>query len=59
MIYEYQCMKCKQIIELKQKLDDRIPPMCFEDGCDIEMVPIISKTSFALKGGSWAKDGYK
>jgi putative FmdB family regulatory protein len=58
-IYEYQCPKCKTIIELQQKFSEKVAPLCCEKDCNIEMESVISSTSFALKGHSWARDGYK
>jgi len=57
-IYEYECPKCKRHMELRQKMNAATPPMCFEDGCDIEMIRVISRTSFTLNGTGWARDGY-
>jgi len=57
--YNYQCPKCKRILEMKNKVSNRhVAPMCCNDGCNIDMELIISKTSFTLKGSGWAKDGY-
>lgn len=57
-LYEYKCPKCKNTIELQQKIDNRISPICCNEGCDVEMDLLISKSSFSLKGGGWFKDGY-
>jgi len=60
-IYEYKCPKCKHETEELQKISDPNPD-CEE--CEKErkekvvMKRQISKTSFQLKGGGWAKDGY-
>lgn len=58
--YEFQCPKCKAVVELKKSMDDETNPLCLEAGCDAnqEMERIISGTSFALKGMGWASDGY-
>jgi putative FmdB family regulatory protein len=64
MIYEYQCPLCGEQKEVIQKLNDP-PPTCAHphpmDGEmeDIEMVKLISLSSFSLKGHGWARDGYK
>jgi len=57
-IYEYKCPKCKKIVELQQKMDERAPPVCCEDECNIEMYPVISAANISFKGSGWAKDGY-
>jgi len=57
-IYEYRCPKCKKIVELQQSIKEKVAPLCCEEDCNIEMEPLISMTSFALKGSGWAKDGY-
>lgn len=58
--YEWECQKCHQVLELFQSISDKNVPLCCNDECGgIEMVRIISKTSFQLKGSGWAKDGYK
>lgn len=56
--YEYECKKCYKIIELVQPMLERIPPMCCEDDCNVEMTQIISASTFILKGQRWAHDGY-
>lgn len=58
-IYTYECSKCKAVIELEQSIVSRVAPMCLNENCTLEMVSIIGKTSFILKGSSWARDGYK
>lgn len=54
-IYEYQCEKCKMITEKIQSYDGKAPK-CGK--CKIKTHRVISRTSFALKGEGWAKDGY-
>lgn len=56
--YEYECQKCHKHVELVQPMNNRIPPICCEDGCSIEMTPLISVSTFILKGYGWASDGY-
>jgi len=56
-IYEYKCLKCSIIKERHLPMEFRNNPLkCV---CKGEMKRIISKTSFALKGGGWYKDGYQ
>lgn len=67
--YDYECEKCHQTFEVEQKISD--PPLetCSasrpDDRFDVSIQCgghlrrlISAKTSFALKGGGWFKDGY-
>lgn len=57
--YEFKCPKCAKIVEIERKLKDENPVLCCAENCgDIEMVQIISRTAFKLKGSGWAADGY-
>jgi len=61
-IYEYQCPKCNEIVELwgdllPEDTEDEEKPIC--NKCDIKMIKIISLNSFHLKGSGWAFDGYR
>ncbi len=58
-IYEYKCPACGcQFDELK-KVDQRDEPAtCPQETCAHEAVKQVSRSSFELKGGGWAKDGY-
>lgn len=66
--YEYECKICGTIVEAWQEIKD--PPLenmehfAEEDGavvafCFGPLKKLISKSSFSLKGGGWAKDGYQ
>lgn len=62
-IYEYHCKGCDTTVEVIRKITDpEVKPKCqncFELG-NPEMERILSAgTSFILKGGCWAKDGYR
>ena len=60
-IYEYRCPKCEHETEELQGYDDPNPDCekCKKERKKkVEMQRQISKTSFQLKGGGWAKDGY-
>lgn len=57
--YEFRCPKCGKVVELNRRMDDDSPVLCCEENCGtIEMVQVISKSSFQLKGVGWASDGY-
>lgn len=57
-IYEHRCKKCKHQFEVMipmSQLNMHQPcPQCDSQ----QTVRLISRSSFALKGGGWAKDGY-
>ena len=57
-IYEYKCAECKAISEFMVNLRDvDFKPSCKK--CESKnVVRLISRSSFALKGGGWYKDGY-
>lgn len=71
-IYEYRCQDCGHQFERRMKMSDDNPPCPKPDPhhdyqtdgtyepapCGGETVKQISRTSFVLKGGGWAKDGY-
>jgi putative FmdB family regulatory protein len=63
LIYEYFCAVCEKEFEVIQSIKD-LPlkecPTCIENG--IKSPPpkkLISRSTFVLKGGSWASSGYK
>jgi putative FmdB family regulatory protein len=57
MIYEYICTKCKHEWEAEQKITAKVIKKCPK--CKkLSAKRQISKTSFQLLGGSWAKEGY-
>ena len=59
-IYEFKCPECGDQQEKLQKFDDPAPP-CTKEGCarcTQPMERLVSRTSFELRGGGWAKDGY-
>lgn len=55
-IYEYRCKCCeKKFEELVQAREDAVScPVCQSQ----KVGKLISRTSFALKGGGWFKDHY-
>jgi putative FmdB family regulatory protein len=57
--YEFRCPKCAKEVEIQKSMSDESVPLCCEENCgNIEMVQIISKSSFHLKGLGWAAEGY-
>lgn len=57
-LYEFQCTKCEKVVELQMSMDDETTPLCCEENCGIEMVRIISRSTFHLKGLGWSSEGY-
>lgn len=59
-IYEYRCPACGHESEHLQRVGDP-PPACDQEGCERKGQPQtkrVSRASFELRGGGWAKDGY-
>lgn len=58
--YLYTCKKHGEFEEthsIKEQLTEC--PKCREEGETSPIERLISKTSFVLEGGSWAKDNYR
>ena len=54
-LYDFKCIDCEYIFEIRQKYDDP-NPVCEE--CNGLTERLITNTSFILKGEGWYKDGY-
>jgi len=54
-LYEYECGKCGNKIEVLQKVNDP-DPKC---KCGSTMKKLMSNTSFILKGNGWYATDYK
>jgi len=61
-IYEYKCVECGQVTEvLVRSMTDKTaeePVVCTKSECAGQATRTVSRTSFTLKGGGWASDGY-
>lgn len=55
--YDYACEVCGNEEELEHSIKDEPEIKCSK--CNAVMKRCISKTSFILQGGGWAKDNYK
>jgi putative FmdB family regulatory protein len=57
-LYEYACLKCGQEFEVLKKVsqieEEQDCPKCSSKDTKKK----ISRTSFSLKGGGWASEGY-
>jgi len=55
--YEYACDKCESEFEVEQRITEEPLKSCPK--CRSRRIKrLISRTSFALKGGGWYADGY-
>lgn len=59
-IYEYKCVECGQVVEVLVRSSDKREEavVCTKSECAGQAKRILSRTTFALKGGGWASDGY-
>lgn len=72
-IYEYECEKCGERLEVMQRITEDALTECTVEicpkantkdeadkkvACKGKLKKLISQTSFSLKGGGWYKDGY-
>ncbi|WP_298438724.1 zinc ribbon domain-containing protein [Geobacter sp.] len=55
-LYEYQCTRCDNRFELRQKFSDEPAREC--PSCGGAVQKLISQSGFALKGGGWYAEGY-
>jgi len=54
-LYDFQCIDCEYIFEIRQEYSD-LSPHC--EKCNGPTERLITNTSFILKGDGWYKDGY-
>ncbi len=55
-LYEYECSSCGKQFEEMQSIKDKPLKTCKFCGGSVQR--LISRSSFALKGGGWYRDGY-
>lgn len=55
-VYEYHCTACGTDFEYEHRMSDPRKTVC--EACGGELERLISRTSFAFKGGGWYKDLY-
>lgn len=56
-MYEYECPKCQEVLEVIQKFSDA--PLTECPKCKGPISKLISRTSFQLKGSGWYASDYK
>lgn len=58
-IYVYECEICGRRFEkLTTSTKDQEAPSCTDPECSGSTKRVPARTSFVLKGGGWASDGY-
>ena len=55
-IYEYRCRKCGRTMEVIQRMGAGPLRKC--RSCSGRLEKMVSRASFALKGGGWYAEGY-
>ena len=55
-LYEYQCRKCGQTYEVRQRFADE--PLTVHEGCGGEVERLISTSAFQFKGSGWYVTDY-
>lgn len=60
MTYVYRCPKCESQKEMEQSITDDYRPLCTcQHERPVTMERVIFPATVVLKGGGWAKDGYR
>jgi putative FmdB family regulatory protein len=54
--YEYECLKCKRVFEIRQRISEPALKVC--DVCGGEVRRLLSAAPFILKGGGWYDTDY-
>jgi putative FmdB family regulatory protein len=55
-LYEYECVNCKERVEIIQRLNDPPSPHCPK--CDADMRKLISSPAIQFKGSGFYKTDY-
>ena len=55
-LYEYQCSKCGNVFEVRQKFSDA--PVTVHENCGGEVVKLMSAPAFSFKGSGWYVTDY-
>jgi putative FmdB family regulatory protein len=54
--YEYECLKCRRVFEIRQRISEPALTVC--DVCGGEVRRLLSPAPFILKGGGWYVTDY-
>jgi putative FmdB family regulatory protein len=54
--YEYECLKCKRVFEIRQRISEPALTVC--DVCGGEVRRLLSAAPFILKGEGWYVTDY-
>ena len=54
--YEYECLKCRRVFEIRQRISEPALTAC--DVCGGEVRRLLSAAPFILKGGGWYVTDY-
>src|SRR5262249_54678732 len=54
--YEYECLKCRRVFEIRQRTSEPALTVC--DVCGGEVRRLLSAAPFILKGGGWYVTDY-
>jgi putative FmdB family regulatory protein len=54
--YEYECLKCGRIFEIRQRISE--PPLTVCDACGGQVRRLLSAAPFILKGEGWYVTDY-
>jgi putative FmdB family regulatory protein len=54
--YEYECLECKRVFEIRQRISEPALKVC--DVCGGEVRRLLSAAPFILKGGGWYVTDY-
>ena len=49
--YEYECLKCGRVFEIRQRISE--PPLTVCDACGGQVRRLLSAAPFILKGEGW------
>lgn len=54
--YEYECLKCGRVFEIRQRISE--PPLAVCDACGGQVRRLLSAAPFILKGEGWYVTDY-
>src|SRR5438094_7955755 len=54
--YEYECLKCRRVFEIRQRISEPALTVC--DVCGGEVRRLLAAAPFILKGGGWYVTDY-